>query len=315
MDHLAIAIIDRENMLALLEKAAVPTATNISALLRDWRDDTMNFLRHDAPKIIFVLIAAYVLTRLLRTLARKSADLHVRKLPPGVSVQQFRTVASVITSVGVFVIFFVAALEVLSLLGLNLGPMLASAGIAGLAIGFGAQTLVHDFINGFFILLENQYDIGDTVRIAGVKGTVERMSLRQTVLRDDDGTLHLVPNSAVQIVSNTTRDWSQLALKVVVAYNEPSDKVVNLLKEVGEEVRHNPEFENDIVSDIQVPGIERVGNGEAEYLVLVKTRPNKQYGVSRELRRRIKECFENNHIQAAGPGRIYVMDQSAGKAS
>jgi moderate conductance mechanosensitive channel len=96
-----------------------------------------------------VLIASYVLTRLLRAIARKSAEMHVRKLPPGVSVQQFRTVTSVITSVGVFVISFVAALEILSLLGLNLGPMLASAGIAGLAIGFGAQTLVHDFINGF----------------------------------------------------------------------------------------------------------------------------------------------------------------------
>jgi small conductance mechanosensitive channel len=219
----------------------------------------------------------------------------------------------VLTSVGVFVIVFVAALEVLSLLGLNLGPMLASAGIAGLAIGFGAQTLVHDFINGFFILLENQYDIGDTVRIAGVKGTVERMSLRMTVLRDEDGTVHLVPNSAVQIVSNTTRDWAQLALRVTVAYSEPSDKIIKLLKDVGEEVRHEPEYENEIVSDIQVPGIDRVGNGEAEYLMLIKTRPNKQYPVSRELRRRIKECFERNSIRTAGPGRVYVMDQTAGK--
>jgi small conductance mechanosensitive channel len=183
----------------------------------------MNFLRHDAPKIVLVLIASYFLTRLLRAIARTSAEVHVRKLPPGVSVQQFRTVTSVITSVGVFVIVFVAALEILSLLGLNLGPMLASAGIAGLAIGFGAQTLVHDFINGFFILLENQYDIGDVVRIAGVKGTVERMSLRMTVLRDEDGTIHLVPNSAVQIVSNTTRDWAQIALRVAVAYGETSD--------------------------------------------------------------------------------------------
>jgi small conductance mechanosensitive channel len=296
-------------ILGSLEK----TETNFPALFRDWREDTMGFLRHQAPKIIFVLIAAYVVTRLLRTLARKSAELHIRSLPPGVRVQQVRTVASVITSVGVFVIFFVTALEILSLLGLNLGPMLASAGIAGLAIGFGAQTLVHDFINGFFILLENQYDIGDTVRIAGVKGTVERMSLRQTVLRDDDGTLHLVPNSAVQIVSNTTRDWSQLALRVTVAYGESSEKVIKLLREVGEEVRHDEAFHEDIVSDIQVPGIDRVGNGEAEYLMLIKTRPNKQYGVSRELRRRIKECFEKHNIQAAGPGRVYVIDQASSR--
>ena len=288
---------------------------NIPALLRDWREDTMTFLRHDAPKIVFVLVMAYLLTRMARAVARKTTDLHVRKLPSGVRVQQVRTVASVVTSIAVVVIFFVAALQVLSILGFNLGPMLASAGIAGLAIGFGAQTLVHDFINGFFILLENQYDIGDTVRIAGVKGVVEGMNLRHTVLRDDDGTVHFVPNSAIQIVSNTTRDWSQLALRVTVAYSEPSEKVVKLLREVGEEVRRDPAFAEDIVGAIDVPGIERVGNGEAEYLMLVKTRPNKHFGVSRELRRRIKECFEKNGIQAAGPGRIYVVDQGTGKAS
>lgn len=284
-------------------------------MLRDWREDTINFLRHDTPKIIFVVVVAYVLTRLLRAIARRTADLQIRRLPPGVRVQQIRTVTSVITSIGVFVILFIATLEVLSLLGLNLGPMLASAGIAGLAIGFGAQTMVHDFINGFFILFENQYDIGDTVRVAGVKGTVERMSLRQTVLRDDDGTVHVVPNSAIQIVSNMTRDWSQLALRVTVAYSEPSERIITLLKEVGSQVRHDPAFADDIVSDIDVPGIERVGNGEAEYLVLIKTRPNKQYGVSRELRRKIKESFEKNNILAAGPGRIYVMDQGTTKAS
>lgn len=302
-------------LLAILQKPLAPVSINLPALMRDWREDTMNFLRHDLPKIVLVLIASYILIRVLRTIARKSAEMHVRKLPPGVSVQQFRTVTSVITSVGLFVILFVAALEILSLLGLNLGPMLASAGIAGLAIGFGAQTLVHDFINGFFILLENQYDIGDMVRIAGVKGTVEKMSLRMTVLRDEDGTLHLVPNSAVQIVSNTTRDWAQIALRIAVAYSEPSDKIIALLQDIGEQVRHDPAFASDIVSDIHVPGIDRVGNGEAEYLMLIKTQPTKQYAVSRELRRKIKERFEQDKIQAAGPGRIYVVDQGTARPS
>jgi small conductance mechanosensitive channel len=300
---------------SLLEDKLIPTEANLPALLRDWRYDAMNFVRHEVPKIVFIILGAYVLTRILRAFARKSAELHVRKLPPGIRVQQVRTVASVLTSVGIFVIFFVATLMVLSVFNLNLGPMLASAGIAGLAIGFGAQTLVHDFINGFFILFENQYDLGDIVRIAGVKGTVESMSLRNTVLRDDDGTVHIVPNSAIQIVSNLTRDWSQFPLKVTVAYSEPSDKVVQLLKEVGSEVRNDPTFAADIVSDIDVPGIDRVGNGEAEYLMLVKTRPTKQFAVSRELRRRIKECFDKNNVQAAGPGRIYVMDQGPGRAS
>ena len=302
-------------LIFFLQKLSLPTEANLPALLRDWREDAINFLRHDAPKIVFVLVIAYVLVRILRMIASKTADLHIRKLPSGLRVQQIRTLTSVMTSVGVFVILFIAILEVLSLLGLNLGPMLASAGIAGLAIGFGAQTMVHDFINGFFILFENQYDLGDMVRIAGVKGTVEKMSLRQTVLRDEDGTVHIVPNSAIQIVSNTTRDWSQFPLRVVVAYSEPSEKIVKLLKEIGSEVRHDPEFSDDVVSDIEVPGIDRVGNGEAEYLMLIKTRPNKQYRVSRELRRRIKACFEKNNVQAAGPGRIYVMDQGTGKAS
>ena len=102
------------------------------------------------------------------------------------------------------------------------------------------------------------------------------------------------------------------ALRVAVAYSEPSDRVVSLLRQVGDEVRHDPAFAEDIVADIQVPGIERVGNGEADYLMLVKTRPNKQYAVSRELRRRIKECFQKNNIQPGAPGRVYVIDQGTG---
>lgn len=293
----------------------VPPAGNLPELLRDWQEDTMGFLRHDAPKIVMVIAGAFLLIRLVHAITGKIVSLRDSKLAPRVHVRQIQTLASVLNSVGVFVIIFVSALTVLPLLGLNLGPLLASAGIAGLAIGFGAQTLVHDFINGFYILLENQYDIGDTVRIAGVKGAVEEMSLRRTVLRDDDGTLHTVPNSQITIVSNLTRDWSQLILKVATAYDEPSDKVIALLQQVGDEVRHDPAFTDDIVSDVQVPGIDRVGNGEAEYLMLMKTRPNKQYGVSRELRRRIKEVFQKNKIQAAGPGRVFVIDQKTAAQS
>jgi small-conductance mechanosensitive channel len=295
-------------MLTLL---LLPESWNVRALLSAWREDTITFLRHDAPKIVLVVVAALVLIRLLRFVTRKVAALQTRKLPTGLRAQQIRTLASVMTSIGIFVIVFVAALEILSLLGLNLGPLLASAGIAGLAIGFGAQTLVKDFINGFFILLENQYDIGDNIRVAGVKGIVEDMTLRRTVLRDEDGTVHVVPNSEIKIVSNATRDWSQVTLRVVVAYSEPSDRIVKLLQEVGEELRHDPAFADDIVGDIEVPGIDRIGNGEAEYLMLVKTRPNKQYRVSRELRRRIKDCFQKNNVQAGGPGQLYVMDQGS----
>jgi moderate conductance mechanosensitive channel len=288
-----------------------PETAKLTSLLQDWREDTIAFLRHDAPKILLIVIGAFVLIRILRAVTGRITSLESRRLP-SLRVQQVRTLASVLTSVGVVIILFVAGLEVLDVLKINIGPLLASAGIAGLAIGFGAQTMVHDMINGFFILLENQFDLGDTVRLATVKGIVEDMSLRRTVLRDDDGTVHIIPNSQITIVSNMTRDWAQVALRVAVAYSEPSDKIVKLLQQVGEDLRHDPGFAEDIVAEIQVPGIERVGSGEADYLMLVKTRPGKQYAVSRELRRRIKECFQKNNVQPGAPGRVYVVDQGTG---
>jgi len=292
----------------LLISAPDQEAQNIAELLQAWHADAMDFLRHDMPKLVLVLVSAFVLIRVLRAITNKVAKLRDKSFTPGLRGQQVRTLSQVIYSVGVFVILFVAGLQALSLLGLNLGPLLASAGIAGLAIGFGAQTLVKDWINGFLVLVEDQFNIGDSVRMAGVKGVVEEMSLRRTVLRDDDGTVHMVPNSQITILSNMTRDWAQFALRISVAYSEPSDKIVALLEQIGQEVRHDAQFEDDIVSDIQVPGIDKVGNGEAEYLMLIRTRPNKQWAVSRELRRRIKDRFVANNIPAGAPGRVYVAD-------
>ena len=296
---------------AVIHTFGFPAGQKVRELVTDWRGDSFRFLHQDAPKILLILIVALVVIRIVHTLTRGMVALRARHLPPGIRGQQIQTLASVINSIASFVVWFLVGLTVLDRVGINLGPLLASAGIAGLAIGFGAQTLVKDFINGFFVLLEDQYNIGDGVRLAGVKGTVEDMSLRRTVLRDDDGTVHIIPNSQVQIVSNMTRDWSQIALQVSVAYGEPSDKIIELLKQVGEEIRHDPQFADDLVAEIQVPGIDRVGNGEAEYLVLVKTRPRKQFAVTREFRRRIKECFEKNKIQAGLPGRVFVTAQPA----
>jgi moderate conductance mechanosensitive channel len=296
---------------AVIHTFGFPAGQKVRELVTDWRGDSFRFLHQDAPKILLILIVALVVIRIVHTLTRGMVALRARHLPPGIRGQQIQTLASVINSIASFVVWFLVGLTVLDRVGINLGPLLASAGIAGLAIGFGAQTLVKDFINGFFVLLEDQYNIGDGVRLAGVKGTVEDMSLRRTVLRDDDGTVHVIPNSQVQIVSNMTRDWSQISLQVSVAYGEPSDKIIELLKQVGEEIRHDPQFADDIVAEIQVPGIDRVGNGEAEYLVLVKTRPRKQFAVTREFRRRIKECFEKNKIQAGLPGRVFVTAQPA----
>lgn len=281
-------------------------------MLNNWSDDTYDFVRHQVPRIVGVLIIAFILTRLLKVAARHLSDLSSSQgLPSALRAQQLRTLSSVIYSVGVFVVMFVAALQILPLLGINMGPLLASAGIAGVAIGFGAQTLVKDFINGFFILVENQYDIGDIIKIAGVQGKVESMTLRRTVLRDADGTLHSVPSSQIAVVSNLTRDWTQLSMLVSVAYNTDSDKVIKALQEVGEELTSDPAYSEMIVAKPEVPGIEKVSGSEIEYLLLVKTRPGTQDMVRRELRRRIKACFEKNKIEPGNPNRVFVLDAAS----
>jgi len=284
---------------------------NLLRILDDWGDDTFDFLRHQVPRIVAVLIIAFILTRLLKAAARRLSGLSKSEaLASALRAQQIRTLSSVIYNVGVLIILFVAALQILPLLGINMGPLLASAGIAGVAIGFGAQTLVRDFINGFFILVENQYDIGDTIKIAGVQGAVESMTLRRTVLRDGDGTVHNVPSSEIKVVSNLTRDWTQLALMVSVAYGTDSDRVVKLLQEVGDELVSDPVFAGMIVAKPEVPGIDKVSGDEVEYLMLIKTRPGTQDAVRRELRRRIKACFEKNQIQPGNPNRVYVVDSA-----
>ena len=279
----------------------------ILEILNDWGDDAFGFLRHQAPRIFAVLLVAFILSRLLKLVTEHFSALGDRHdLPSSVRSQQIRTLSSVIYSIGLFIILFIAAMQVLALLGINMGPILASAGVAGLAIGFGAQTLVKDFINGFFILVENQYDIGDTVRIAGVQGVVENMTPRRTVLRDADGTVHTVPSSAIQVVSNLTRDWTQINLQVSVAYAVDSDRVIALLKQVGDELARDPAFAGMIVSSPEVSGIDKVSGNTVDYLMLVKTKPGSQFAVRRELQRRIKACFAKNRIEPGDPSRVMV---------
>jgi small-conductance mechanosensitive channel len=287
--------------------------SRLRLLWEGWKTDAESFLRKGAPKIVVVLVVAIVLVRLLKLITRKLAKFSSgAPLAPGLRAQQLRTLASVLNSVGIAIIVFLAAMQILPLLGINMGPLLAGAGVAGLAIGFGAQTLVHDVINGFFILMENQYDVGDVVRIGGVAGAVESMTLRRTTLRDETGAVHIIPNSEIKIVSNLNRDWAQVALHISVDYRENSDRIIELLKQVGNELRNDPNYAALLVADPQVPGIERVAGGEVDYLMLVKTRPGQQYAISRELRRRIKECFQKNNVQPGNTARVYVMEAPPG---
>ena len=284
-------------------------------IVDNWTDDAYGFLRHDVPRLIAIFLVALIMARVLKGVSR-----HIEKmsksgeLPSGVRAQQLRTVSGVVHGVGMFFILFLTALAALETVGIDMKPLLASAGVAGLAIGFGAQTLVKDVINGFFILIENQYEVGDNVRIGGVSGAVELMTLRRTVLRDADGTVHIIPNSTITVVSNLTRDWTQLSLHVSVDYKEDSDKVIRLLKEAAGEARFAEPIANVVVADPVVHGIERVNGNEVDYLVTVKTRPGQQYAVAREFRRVIIDCLKKNNIQAGGQNRFFIADNAPPKA-
>jgi small-conductance mechanosensitive channel len=281
---------------------------NFNNIWHDWHNYLIGWTRDRAPKLALILFLAFAFVRLLSLITRKVVSLSERGSAHGTAhAQQVRTVLGVIRSFGMFLIVFLTGMSVLKdAFDINIEPLLASAGIAGLAIGFGAQTLVKDVINGFFILVENQFEVGDTIRVAGVSGVVEEISMRSTTLRDSDGTLHLVPNGAIQIVSNLTRDWSQVSLHVGVDYGEDSERVMQLLQELAQEFGSDAEFKKDLVSAPMVPGIDRVRGHEVDYLMTVKVRPGSQHHISRELRRRIKACFEKNKIKTAAPAQVYL---------
>lgn len=286
--------------------------TRFADILHEWHKYMVEWTRDRAPKLAIILILAFIFIRMLGWITRKLVALsHKESVQGALRTQQIRTVVGMIHSVGIFLILFFAGMSALKdVFNINIEPLLASAGIAGLAIGFGAQTLVKDVINGFFILVENQFEIGDTIKVAGVSGKVEEIAMRRTSLRDADGTLHIVPNGAIQIVSNMTRDWAQVTLHVAVDYAEDSDRVLTILRGVAAAFYDDAAFKPDLVAEPQVPGIDRVRGREVDYLMLVKVRPDKRDAVARELRLRIKTALEQSKIQAGIPAQVYITPPS-----
>ena len=211
--------------------------------------------------------------------------------------QRTRTLVSLLRSVGRVVIWVVTLFMVLGALGLQLGPLLAGAGVIGLAVSFGAQSLVKDVISGLFILIENQFGVGDEVKLDGVSGTVERMTLRVVVLRDVFGVVHIVPNGEIKTVSNLTRGWSRVVLDVVVAYQEDPDEVMRVMLDEGRKLWEDPKWRPLILEEALVPGVESFGEKGITIRMLVKTLPLKQGDVARELRRRLKQRFTAEGIE------------------
>jgi small conductance mechanosensitive channel len=196
----------------------------------------------------------------------------------------------------------------------DLKPILAGAGVAGLAIGFGAQTLVKDLIAGFFLLLENQVRVNDVVTIGDATGLVEAMNLRTTVLRDVDGRVHIVPNGAISIVTNHTREWSRALLDVGVAYKENTDDCFAILREVGAGLERDPVYGPKLMGPFEYPGIERFAESAVVLRMMVRTRPLEQWAVLRESRRRVKQAFAEHGIELPYPHLTLMIGDGPGGA-
>jgi small conductance mechanosensitive channel len=223
--------------------------------------------------------------------------------------QRARTLLSLVRSMGMVVIAVIVLFMVLSAVGVDLKPLLAGAGVVGLAVSFGAQSLVKDIISGLFILFENQFGVGDVIRVDPVSGTVERMTLRVVVLRDVNGTVHVIPNGEIKRVSNLTRTWSRAVLDVGVAYDEDADRVMAVMRDEGRKLWEDPEWKPLLVEEVQVPGIESFGDSSVSIRLMAKTLPMKQWDVARELRRRLKRRFDEEGIRIPSPTRSVVWDE------
>jgi small conductance mechanosensitive channel len=228
-----------------------------------------------------------------------------------------QTLGNILRHALLIVIFFIATLMILGELGIQLGPLLATAGIGAVAIGFGAQSLVKDVIGGFFIILENQYRIGDAIEVAGVSGLVESVSLRKTVLRDLEGRVHTIPNGEIKVVSNLSKEWSRSVLDIGISYRENIDEVIDLLSQIGRKLEAEEPYKSAILEPLQILGLERFGESQLVIRIMVKTAPLKQWDVGRELRKRIKKRFDEKGIQMPFPHRVLLWgdtDQSESHA-
>lgn len=253
-------------------------------------------------RIVLIIIAAYVGLRLLRFALNRLETLLIRAataadVVPESTTKRIRTLMSVLWTIVVGLVWFVAVLTTLGQIGVDVTPVLAGAGIVGLAIGFGAQNLVKDLVSGFFLILENQVRVGDVAVINGTGGLVEAISFRTIVLRDEAAVVHVFPNGSITTLSNMTKDWSAYVVSVNVAYKEDPDRVVDVMRRAAEEMYTEPKYRSVMLEPIEIFGVDGFTDGSVTIKARLKTRPLEQFAIGREYRRRLKKAFDAEGIE------------------
>ncbi|NWG02690.1 MAG: mechanosensitive ion channel family protein [Syntrophaceae bacterium] len=259
-------------------------------------------------KVLGILVVLIILSQMSKWVVKWLEKFVPEKDPLQAAEAKKRahTLGNILRNTLLIVLSFIALLMILGELGIQLGPLLATAGIGAVAIGFGAQSLVKDVISGFFIILENQYRIGDIIEVAGVSGLVESVSLRRTVLRDLEGKVHTIPNGEIKIVSNLSKEWARAVLDIGISYREDVNQVIDLLEQIGRELVAEEPWARVILEPLQIFGVEKFGDSQLVIRGVVKTIPLKQWEVGRELRRRIKIRFDEKGIQIPFPHRVLI---------
>jgi moderate conductance mechanosensitive channel len=255
-------------------------------------------------RVLGIWLLAWLAYRVVRLAARR-IELAVDDGDDSVTTLRERrgqTIAQLLRSVGRVVILAIALLLTFNVF-IDIGPILAGAGILGLAVSFGAQSLVKDVISGFFILFENQFAIGDVIEVAGKSGVVEKMTLRVVVLRDGEGSMHVVPNGEIKVVSNKTRGWSRAVVDVAVGYDEDLDRALSIVRDEAMQLATDRAWSPQLDGAPEVLGVESLGDSSVVIRTLIRTQPGSQWNLAREFRRRIKNRFDRDGIEIPFPQR------------
>ena len=220
---------------------------------------------------------------------------------PGAASKRIKTLTGVLWTIGCGLLWFVVVLVVFSQIGFNIGPILAGAGVAGLAVGFGAQHLVRDLVSGFFLLLENQIRVGDTAIVNGTGGLVEAITFRTVVLRDQAGLVHVFPNGSINTLANATKDWSASVVDVTLPYRVDTDRVMAVMRQVGDGMKQDPEYAPMMLEPVEIFGVENFTDTTVTIKARLKTQPSMQHRIGREFRRRLKYALERAAIEVTVP--------------
>jgi moderate conductance mechanosensitive channel len=283
---------------------------------KNWLEKVGPWLLDHGLKILLIAFGTWLLNKMISRIIIKTVRIAVVRdstMTEDAEKKREDTLIRIFTGATRIVFISLAAIMILQEAGLKIGPILASAGIVGLAVGFGGQYLIKDIITGLFLILENQYRIGDVVSINGTSGLVQDISLRKTALRDIDGVLHYIPHGSITLVSNMSKEFARVNLDIGVSYNSDLEHVINVINRTGNELAEDPLFKDSIISPPQFLRVNDFADSSMVVKILGDTKPLKQWEVTGELRKRLKIAFNKEGIVIPLPQRVVhqVIDQNA----